>query len=293
MTESEKRRQKLLETEQSRPSDYVSQYGDALGRIKQQQESRSFDWSPEDDRLYQQYADRYIREGKLAMKDTVGQSAALTGGYGNSYAHIVGQQAYDEYLGKLSGAALDIYSKAYEKYLGDGDDLQQQYENLTEAEKEDYRRWKNALDQWNREYERDADAADSADKTERQGKTDAYDALYKLIINSGYVPKDEELEASGMTREAAEALRQAYLANLAIKQSGGSGGSSGGRSGGSGNSSSDNAGSGSMYSAVNAECAALKTAGASSSVIASKINAAYSAGRITAAERQRLLQLYG
>lgn len=48
--------------------------------------------------LFDQYADYYKRLGKLAMEDSTGRAAALTGGYGNSYAEVAGNQAYDSYI---------------------------------------------------------------------------------------------------------------------------------------------------------------------------------------------------
>ena len=52
------------------------------------------------DALYQQYKDKYIQQGKMAMGDAIGQASAMTGGYGNSYAQSVGQQMYQKELQK-------------------------------------------------------------------------------------------------------------------------------------------------------------------------------------------------
>ena len=60
----------------------------------------AFSYDAGKDPLYQQYRDSYIQQGKLAMKDTMGQAAALTGGYGSTYGQAVGQQSYDAYLQK-------------------------------------------------------------------------------------------------------------------------------------------------------------------------------------------------
>lgn len=48
--------------------------------------------------LFDQYADYYKRQGMLAMEDTIGRASALTGGYGNSYAEVAGNQAYDSHI---------------------------------------------------------------------------------------------------------------------------------------------------------------------------------------------------
>ena len=75
------------------------------------------------DALYQQYKDMYMQQGKMAMQDAMGQAAAMTGGYGNSYAATVGNQAYQEHLGKLNEVIPELYQLAYSKYNQEGQDM--------------------------------------------------------------------------------------------------------------------------------------------------------------------------
>ena len=63
---------------------------------------KDFNYDVNGDALYQQYKDRYVNLGQQAMMDTMGQAAKLTGGYGNSNAQMVGQQAYQNYLQGLT-----------------------------------------------------------------------------------------------------------------------------------------------------------------------------------------------
>ena len=53
------------------------------------------------DPLYMSYRDRYAREGRLAMKNTMGQAAALTGGYGSLIRRRWVREQYGAYLEKL------------------------------------------------------------------------------------------------------------------------------------------------------------------------------------------------
>ena len=53
---------------------------------------KGFSYDMNEDKMYQQYRDQYIREGQRAMKDTAAQTAALTGGYGSTYGAIAAQQ---------------------------------------------------------------------------------------------------------------------------------------------------------------------------------------------------------
>lgn len=82
-----------------------------------------FSYDVNGDALYQQYKDQYVNQGKMAMMDTMGQAAAMTGGYGNSYAQSVGQQAYQGYLQQLTDKIPELYSLALDKYNSEGDEL--------------------------------------------------------------------------------------------------------------------------------------------------------------------------
>ena len=75
------------------------------------------------DALYQQYKDKYIQQGKLAMADTMGQAAAMTGGYGNSYAQSVGQQAYQASLDNLNDIVPELYAMALDRYNQKGQEM--------------------------------------------------------------------------------------------------------------------------------------------------------------------------
>ena len=59
----------------------------------------------------------------MAMQDTMGQAAAMTGGYGNSYAQSVGQQAYQASLDNLNDIIPELYQMAYDRYNQEGQDM--------------------------------------------------------------------------------------------------------------------------------------------------------------------------
>lgn len=75
------------------------------------------------DALYQQYKDQYMNQGRLASADVMGQASAMTGGYGNSYAATVGNQAYQGYLQKLNDVVPELYNMAYNRYQQEGQDM--------------------------------------------------------------------------------------------------------------------------------------------------------------------------
>lgn len=80
----------------------------------------AFSYDPASDPVYDSYAQSYQRRGRLAMRDTMGQAAALTGGYGSSYAQSVGQQQYDSYLQSLGEALPELYGMAWQRYNAEG-----------------------------------------------------------------------------------------------------------------------------------------------------------------------------
>ncbi len=194
---------------------------DLYGRISGRP---AFDYDAKNDPLYESYKDRYVQQGKLAMKDTMGQAAALTGGYDSTYGRQVGQQTYDAYLQNLSAVVPELYDRAYGRYKDAGDDLLQQYSLMGRQRDIEYGRYRDELGDWqnerayqtqleNEEYNR----RNAAEEREYRRSQDAlvqqqrlYSALYSMIAATGYVPTDDELVAAGMTREAAEALAAEY-----------------------------------------------------------------------------------
>lgn len=87
-----------------------------------------FQYDLQGDMLYRQYADQYSQRGQTAMRDAMGTAAGLTGGYGNSWAGTVGNQAYQQYLGQLNAMIPDFYDRAYQRWLDEGDNMLNQYQ---------------------------------------------------------------------------------------------------------------------------------------------------------------------
>lgn len=99
---------------------YATDAADAYARLKNY---KPFEYDAASDPLYQQYSQRYAQQGKLAMQDTMGQAAAMTGGYGNSYAQTVGQQTYNQYMSALADKIPELYELAYSQWQNEKNDL--------------------------------------------------------------------------------------------------------------------------------------------------------------------------
>lgn len=110
---------------------------------------KGFSYNMNEDKMYQQYRDQYIREGQRAMKDTAAQTAALTGGYGSTYGAIAAQQGYDNYLAALNDRVPQLEQMAYGRYT---DELADKYNQLGAYQTEEnrlYGQYMDALGQYN------------------------------------------------------------------------------------------------------------------------------------------------
>lgn len=110
---------------------------------------KGFSYDMNEDPMYQQYRDQYIREGQRAMEDTAAQTAALTGGYGSTYGAIAAQQGYDNYLAGLNDRVPQLEQMAYGRYT---DELADKYNQLGAYQTEEnrlYGQYMDALGQYN------------------------------------------------------------------------------------------------------------------------------------------------
>ena len=108
----------------SSPAAYKSPYESQIQALLSEISGREpFSYNAENDAAYQIYKDQYTDAAKLAMADTMGEAAALTGGYGSSYASTAGNQAYQSYTSQLTGMIPELYQAAYDRYNAEGDNL--------------------------------------------------------------------------------------------------------------------------------------------------------------------------
>ena len=196
----------LKESEFALP-EFSSSYDEQITELYNKIVSReAFKYDPMSDSLYGQYREQYTRMGRMAMRDSMGKAAALTGGYGSSYAQKVGQQEYDEYLQKLGEVMPELYAAAYQRYKDQGEALESQYQRLTKLEREEYDRYRDQVEDMKYQQGMEADR----EKADNDRKDKNYDRLVELITKVGYTPSQEELEQSGMTQEQAEAYLRRY-----------------------------------------------------------------------------------
>lgn len=178
----------LESLKKGQPSAFQSRWASQINDLMTQINGRgNFDYNADNDPLYQQYKDLYTANGQRAMKDTVAQSAALTGGYGNSWAQTAGQQMYDQYMQQLTDKSLDLRNQAYQQWQDEGNALYNRLGMYNTADDTDYTRWYN-----------DAQLAN----TDR-----SYYANYvNAMLAAGKMPSDDMLALAGLSKKDAKKL---------------------------------------------------------------------------------------
>lgn len=133
----------------SKPGDYTPVWQDEADAYLSQYQNRDpFSYDFNSDALYNQYKDQYILQGQMAMMDAMGQAAAMTGGYGNSYAQTAGQMAYNQQLNNLNDIIPELYSMAYDRYNQEGQDLLDMYNLYMDREAQERSNYQTELSNW-------------------------------------------------------------------------------------------------------------------------------------------------
>lgn len=170
-----------LDEVQQTPQISTAQYDQQISEIYDKIVNRpKFEYDINSDPVYQNLKQEYMDNGRMAMEDTMGQAAALTGGYGNTYAQSVGQQQYDAYMRGLNEQIPDLYNAALDRYTTEGNRMINGY-NLM---------------------------ADMRDRAASQQNTNRENLLY--LIATGYKPTEQEIADAGMTQDQVNSIMSAY-----------------------------------------------------------------------------------
>lgn len=212
----------VLEQAKGNLPQYAGTYDGQLDSLYQQIVGRDpFRYDLNEDMFYQQAADQYAKMGNMAMMDTMGQAAALTGGYGNTYAQSVGQQAYQGYLQQLNDNIPQFYQMALDAYNAEGDQLMQQYGMLGDLASREYGMFQDDLaNYWQNvnfqqgiadaEYDRGYENWYNAQQMGNSAQNQNYDRLVTMMTTMGYQPSPEEIAAAGMTPNQAQTFMDYY-----------------------------------------------------------------------------------
>ncbi len=132
--------------EQLAKLDNRTPYTDKLDQLINSYMSRgNFSYDPNADMLYQNYLAAMQNAGQKAMKDTMGQAAMLTGGYGSTYATAAANGAYNDYIQQANQALPDYYNMAREAYADESNQALQNIKLLQGQDEDYYNRYVNNL----------------------------------------------------------------------------------------------------------------------------------------------------
>lgn len=128
-------------------SKYQGKLDEALGNVTNRQD---FTYDPLKDANYQAIAKVYQKQGEQAAQNTLGDAAALTGGYGSSYAVTASQQARNDYNQQLASQIPALQEAAYNRYLNNYNMDVTALNALRDAEDSDYGKYRDTVSdsQW-------------------------------------------------------------------------------------------------------------------------------------------------
>ena len=152
------------------PGTYSAKYdtsgleGQLQGWLNEIDNYGEFKYDLNADMLYKQMVDNSVQKGQLAAQDVMANAAALSGGYGNSYAAALGNQAYQQFLTDVNNnipalqqQALGVWQAGLDQLYGQLDAGSQQLNNLLALEAQNFAQWQaneaNAFNAWNAGYQ--------------------------------------------------------------------------------------------------------------------------------------------
>lgn len=225
---------KLADLEDDAPGSFHSRYDEQIQNIINTIQNRpEFEAdSVYESALWKNYRDQYVQAGNKAMRDTMGNAANLTGGYGSTYAQAAGQQAYDAYLNQLGDRTLDIYDRLYNEYLNEGQELYNQLNMYNNQDSIDYGRYRdevsdyyNALNyysgRYNQEYANDFGEYQYDQDAQRWAEEYAYQKTQDALAQQNWQAQFD------YQKEMDERQYQLQLQQLAASRSRGSSGGGG------------------------------------------------------------------
>mgnify|MGYP001859601381 CR=1 FL=1 len=298
--------EELKKLQQSKPGAYESQYSDEIqAQLDKLLNGEKFSYNFNADPIYQQYKDQYMQQGQLAMQNTMGQAAALTGGYGSSYASTAGNQAYQQHLTGLNEIIPQLYDAAFQRYradVSDTKDLLGIYQGLDES---DYGRYRDtvsdyytdlglATDRYNNEREWDygqyRDQVSDWESDRSYGYTKDQDALQQANWEKEFAYQQERDKVADEQWAKEYALQQAAAARAAASSSRSSSG--GGGIVDSPKKSNYNGYTDNSINELRTKVAQLH-ARYDDKGVAEAVGSAYANGQITAEQADHLLYTYG
>ena len=138
----------IAKWQESRPAEYVNTYKDDIKGLVSTLTGMDFSYNPEKDIAYKLIRDENRKAARLAMEDTLGKAAAMTGGYSNTYAQGAAQQAYAGALSKTGELIPELYEAAYDRFSDDRDALSDSIKLLSDLDSDEFDKYTALMKQY-------------------------------------------------------------------------------------------------------------------------------------------------
>lgn len=155
--------QALQNYQSQAPGAYQSQYQNQIDNLMQQLKDRNFSYNYQNDPTYQQYKRQYESGARRASENAMANAAAVSGGYGSSWATTAGENAYADAMSGLDNVLNSLYSQALSSYTDESNDMYSQLQNLMTAESQAQQRYNqdvadyyNNLSYYQQQYQNEA-----------------------------------------------------------------------------------------------------------------------------------------
>lgn len=126
-------------------SGYKSSYSDTLSDLADKYMNNEFKFNANDSLEYQQYNDKYKREGATQQENVQGSYSANTGGYTNSYAQAAGQKEYNNFMDELQNKIPTLKNNAYQNWSSQQEDTLNKISTLQGFDNAQYQRYRDKV----------------------------------------------------------------------------------------------------------------------------------------------------
>lgn len=126
-------------------SGYKSNYSDTLNSLADKYMNNEFKFNADDSSEYQQYNDKYKREGATQQENVQGAYSANTGGYTNSYAQAAGQKEYNNFMDELQNKIPTLKNNAYQNWSSQQEDTLNKISTLQGFDNAQYQRYRDKV----------------------------------------------------------------------------------------------------------------------------------------------------
>lgn len=124
---------------------YKSNYSDTLNSLADKYMNNEFKFNANDSSEYQQYNDKYKREGATQQENVQGAYSANTGGYTNSYAQAAGQKEYNNFMDELQNKIPTLKNNAYQNWSSQQEDTLNKISTLQGFDNAQYQRYRDKV----------------------------------------------------------------------------------------------------------------------------------------------------